>query len=121
MIRAPKPNLRPIPQDLAPDLLLDDAAAHWNASKNILYRQRVLDRYTTLLLFLQANGFLHRVWLSSGQTAPPTIVLRRNDFTEDGFLFVWRYLHKWYQHLDRGKPIDDRFLTACLEQFRKSK
>ena len=119
-MRAPKPNPRPIPPDLAADFLIDSASTHWNASKNPAFRQRVLDRFTTFFHFAQQHGLTRHERLSGGESATPQAILRRSDLTEAGFAFTWAYYDAWLRHLDKNQPIDDSFLLACLHQFSRN-
>lgn len=93
----------------------------WRASKNRSYRTLIQTVFKTLVSFLQANGLLTREVLSEGTEIDGTFVLRRSDFTEEGFEFYRRVEQRWFGAIDRGvAPTDTRILAKTLTDLRRA-
>lgn len=87
--------------------LIDDASVHFAASKNREYRDRVRQRFSTVIGFLQSNGLTTRVLLAEGELPTEATKIMRSDLTDDGFAVLDAAYDKWLRGVDRGKPIAD--------------
>jgi hypothetical protein len=99
------------------DFVIDDAAVHFAASKNAEYRQRVKDRFTTFIHFLQDNGLAVSRILVEGEEPSETLKIMKSDLTEEGFEVVKASYDKWLRGIDQGKPIAD--ITALEKSLSK--
>ena len=95
------------------DFLIDDAAVHFAASKNLGYRDRVRRRFKIFVEFLQRHGLTTRTLLPDGVDPDATFKIMRSDLTDDGYAVVHMAYHKWLRALDRGTEIEN---MACFEK-----
>lgn len=101
------------------DFVIDDAAVHYAASKNADYRQRVTERFSTFVNFLQDNGLVQKPILSGGEMPTEKLKIMRSDLTEEGFEVVKASYDKWLRGIDKGKAISDtRLLERALSKLR---
>lgn len=87
--------------------VIDDAAIHFNASKNKDYQERVRARFETFVTFLQANGLTTRVILADGQEVNRELRILGDDLTEEGLAVVKASYDAWLRGIDRGKLVTD--------------
>jgi hypothetical protein len=101
------------------DFVIDDVAVHYSASKSADYRQRVDERFSTLIKFLQESGLTERQILSDDEKPSESLKIMKSDLTEIGFQVIKTAYDKWLRAIDRGKPISDTTpLTKALLKIR---
>ena len=104
------------------DFVIDDAAVHFAASKNVEYKARVTQRFETLIRFLQSHSLTTREILGECVIPNETTKLMRSDLTDEGFEVVRAGYDKWLRRMDSGKPITDISpLEKALEKQRNRK
>lgn len=92
----------------------------WNASKRLDHRTLVLAVFNTLVRFLQGNGLVTRQLLAEDDEVNSSFVIRRSDFTDEGFQFYRKVEQKWLSAIDRGAiPSDTSVLQKALHQCRR--
>lgn len=89
------------------DFVIDDAKAHFAASKNSEYKARVEQRFRVFVDFLQNNGLVNREILASGQPVTEELKIRKSDLTDAGFAVVKAAYDKWLRGIDKGKAVAD--------------
>lgn len=89
------------------DFVIDDAAIHFEASKNSDYRDHVVQRFTTFIEFLQKNGLTQRIILQPGQKPSSDLKIMKSDLTDEGFAVVKESYDRWLRGIENGKPIHD--------------
>ena len=104
------------------DFVIDDAKAHFAASKNAEYKARVEQRFRVFVDFLQDNGLASREILVSGQPVTDDLQIKKSDLTENGFAVVKAAYDKWLRGIDKGKAITDvTVLEKALEKVNAEK
>ncbi|MEM6776420.1 MAG: hypothetical protein AAF670_02115 [Planctomycetota bacterium] len=102
--------------------VIDDAKAHFAASKNADYKARVEQRFRVFVDFLQENGLATRQILASNQPVTDELQIKKSDLTDDGFSVVKAAYDKWLRGLDKGKAITDvTVLKKALEKVESAK
>jgi hypothetical protein len=104
------------------DFVIDDAKAHFAASKNKDYKARVEQRFRVFVDFLQNNGLANREILASSQPVSDALQIKKSDLTDDGFAVVKASYDKWLRGIDKGKEISDvTALEKALEKVKAAK
>ena len=115
-MRIRKPNMKPIPEDLAKDYQVLDGGALWHASKNHSYRDSITDKLDSIHQFLEAKGMYTSEDVEVVRSED--FKIRRDQLTDTGFLFVWRYLHGYLESLERTERTSNSdYLDACFDHF----
>ena len=116
-MRLRKPNMRPIPKALARNYLLLDGRALWRANKNREYRDSITDKLRSIHQFLKAKKMYASEEVEFD--SPENFEIRRNNLTEEGFLFMWRYLAGYLEHLERTeRSTNPEYLSLCFDHSR---
>lgn len=89
------------------DFVIDDAAAHFAASKSAEYKLRVEQRFRAFINFIQDNGLATREILSSDTPVTANLQIHRSDLTDTGFEVVKASYDKWLRAMDKGKSTSD--------------
>lgn len=101
------------------DFLIDEVGIHYNASKDRDYRNRVLNRFSAFVEFLQANGLTTRQLLESNSRPPVAFRIMRSDLTDEGFALVKEAYDKWLKAMNsRQSAIDVSLLEKSLRKLR---
>jgi len=103
------------------DFIIDDAKIHLSASKNLIYRKRVEQRFREFIRFLQENELTTRQILADDQPINEELQIKKSDLTEIGFLLVKNAYHRWLKGIDNGKEISDvTILVSALTKLKAS-
>lgn len=101
------------------DFLIDDMTAHYFASKNRDYRQRVIDRFEAFIRFLQENRLTSRTIHDFSTELPTNTKIMRSDLTEEGCAVVLRAYDKWLKAMNTKRPPTDvTILQNALRTIR---
>lgn len=105
------------------DFVIADISVHLAASKNMQYRQSIMQMYGALTTFLQHNGLLTHQLLAPGELPTEKLRIMRSDLSEKGFEFLKLALHRWVKGITSGKwKADDiTFLQKELDRFNQSR
>ncbi len=101
------------------DFPIDDMSVHLAASKNPDYQNRVRQRFSVLVDFLQANRLTASTLVPPSDINANSFKLMRSDLTDEGFEVIKAAYDKWLRGHDKGKAIDDvSSLRKALEKIR---
>jgi hypothetical protein len=104
------------------DLPIDGVGIHLAASKNLAFKDRVRERFTVFINFLQTNGLTTRVLLKDGDIPNESTTIMKSDLTDEGFEVVRLAYDRWLRGLDRGKPVSDvSVLEKAIRDTRKGR
>ncbi|MBC3876114.1 hypothetical protein [Undibacterium flavidum] len=98
------------------DFQVSSLIGFFNASKNLNYRKRALERFSIWVRYFQQNGLLSRTILEDNQEPNWEMKVMRSDFTDEGFELYKQASLKWSGGHDRGKPISD---TKIFDKYLK--
>lgn len=99
------------------NILIDDAAIHFAASRNRDYREQVRETFRVFIDFLQKNSLTTRQILAEDEPVTAELKIYKSDLTDAGFEVVKKGYDKWLRSHDRGKPISD---VTILEKALKT-
>lgn len=103
------------------DLLIDDLAIHYHASKNLEYRRRVVARFRAFISFLQDHRLTNREILAPGETPDTTTKIMRSDLTDEGYALVVDAYDKWLKTMSASDSvIETSMLEESLRRIRGS-
>ena len=115
-MRIRKPDLQPVADDFGRTYPVFEGKIFWQASKNRSYRECWTRRLESLHQFFELHGlYSSKVAKFAG---PEEFVIWRDDLSDKGLLFAWRYLDGYLQHLDRTRKIHNpKYLEACWQHL----
>ncbi len=104
------------------DFLIDDAGAHFAASRRKTYRDSVQQQFAVFINFLQSNELTTRLILDCGNAPDESTKIMKSDLTDEGFQVVQESYDKWLRGIDKGKPISDvSVMEKALTKIRRNR
>jgi len=106
---------------ISEDTVLYNISTHLGASKNLKYKQSILDMSLSLLGFLHEKNLLIYLnpYYEDGNLKIDTIITKKN-LTNEGFeLFKNRIIEDWFVYLDRSVTPDKYKNISHLEKGLK--
>ncbi len=103
---------------LEKDFTIDKVSWHTQTAGNPESRDHVLQRFYSLVFFLQAHHLTKRVLLHNINEITDDFSVKTSDLTEAGLEFMKRAYDKWLSRIDRGAdPQNVDFLETELEKL----
>lgn len=99
--------------------IIEIEANHRQAGFSEIKYEVIQRRFWQLLSFLDRQGYTVSQYQNSVEDVGPSSDLMNFDLNDDGYLFVQRYLDKWYDRFykDKGAEAEWRFLEKWHSRF----
>lgn len=102
------------------DYMIVDIATLLKASKNISWKDDVINTYTALFTFLKNNDLLVDIEpFDIDNKLKIDLYVKKSNFTEEGYLLKKKFVDKWYDYLDRTTDPDKYKDLTILEKGLK--
>jgi hypothetical protein len=95
------------------DFAIDQVSWHTSTPGNTESREQIIQRFFSVVTFLQANGLLCRVLAKTVSDINENFAIRSTDLTDEGFAVMQAAYDKWLQKIDGGMDVAD---VSLLEQ-----
>lgn len=91
----------------------------YSRSKNLEYKESIIEKSVSLLSFLKREGLIKNEPFDADGNLDMTFILRQSDLAPDGLELFKKAIPAWLGKLDRGLAATDvSYLEKALREIR---